>query len=160
MSEFSSHIEKTKQNESSGGCCPDPLAITKDFRRHSPRCDRRGTRFTTQAIVKLVPQAFDSLSLKYMYRNRAPLLIMSLRSLLFGHSGWALRIWPHLAAELSSGFEVDAASAWPAGVAVSSREVRRGRLSGHCSASLSSRLESAPSALALVPACSQSASGG
>lgn len=64
---------------------------------------------------------------------------------LLGHSGWALRICSHL---VGSSFEADAALAWLAG-GFQLRTRWDGTLSGHCSASLSSRPESAPLALAL-----------
>lgn len=89
----SSLVTSKKQNKTKaqGDAAQTRSPSLKTSVATAPGRDRRRTRFTTQAIVKLVPQAFDGLSLKYMYRNWAPLFIMSLRSLLFGHSGWGFQ---------------------------------------------------------------------
>lgn len=156
MSEFSSHIEKTKQNESSGDAAHTHSPSLTTSVATAPGVTGGG-RTLLHSNRETRPSAFDCLSLKYMYRNRAPLLVMSLKSSLVTWGGRSF--WPQLVAGWSSTPRwVLLRPGWLAWRLPAEKGDRM--LSGHCSASLSSMLESAPSALALVPACSQSVFGG
>lgn len=138
------------------------LSITKKLPLQKPQTvtyEGRASLYK-QPIIKCVPQAFDHV---------CHLNICTWIGLLFSHvlSGGQCLVALGGARCLRHGRPPRWKSMSPptplpllAGLGRASQRVGRGRLNDHCSVSLSSRRESALSALALAPACSRSASAG
>lgn len=140
------------------------LSITETLPLRKPPVvtDEGRVSLHRQSIIKCVPQASDrvchlnictGIGLLFSFVSIQMATVWSLR----GGSRWTRHVRPPRAQGLRT---ADAASAASLALAASGRGRQGGRFNDRCSVSLSSRRGSVLSVLALVPACSRSASAG